>query len=843
MATTPMFDPNGNIKDVANDQVDAAKGAGGQVAYNLLSPSGDSKWVHETDLPAAVAHGGLPANMSEANRIQAKLPQRSTSPDDSFMEDKLETLQNTGLVSSLQAGFIRSAARAYGNYSDGLFGLLKKIPGADKVLDMSGSDPFMRGTKYMGNTPVETGATSWLGRRAADLGDTTAGMYQFLTGNEMTKFLGAAFAGLSYVQKVKKLTPFMEELDQMPRLKGALLSAMSGGTTAGGISLAQNENWKPALANAVLTGSAAGLLDLVMPGQGTVKAPTEEEAAAGRQSAAQFTVKDTVQNAARQSLNKLNATRQPGAVSVIPPASRQLTASANPEPFTFDIETDTPRPQVTPPEPGAEGPAGRGRFERVPGKMALTPDVSEDSTGKFVTAPVSLDKLGTYTGSAEEGAAPFVDIGAGEGSPVKARFSRADPTKLYVVDGHGEVNAARLRGDPQIPVTLPKNEYLQAGRPSYQAKEPPQPPSPFFQYLTGAKPMGAPLQPGAEGPATPAEQPIEAGLTGPGVIRVKTPQDAQLNLDRTNDFINTPEFAKMSPEDQTHITGQRDALQQRLDLFNSFRNQPGAYPQPNFGPADVDALVAKMSTPGEAAGQLRFAVQPVYDHLDEVSGGEFAELRRSEQNAIELLRNRTLTAGEETAERSRLQNARDGMMRIFQENQATINPQEWKAANAATRDAFLFDDIHTATERATNYIAPQDVKPGRPRLLKPNFSTEFSKLLNKGNNRVDITRLLGPDGVDNMLDVGGMLDDPKYQQPAVDLATEMALNTLKLAGPKGYAARWVLRQMMSKPAAGKMFTYALRNGIPARTAAPLISTAVRGLTQQKPEEQETEPTQ
>jgi len=91
--------------------------------------------------------------------------------------------------------------------------------------------------------------------------------------------------------------------------------------------------------------------------------------------------------------------------------------------------------------------------------------------------------------------------------------------------------------------------------------------------------------------------------------------------------------------------------------------------------------------------------------------------------------------------------------------------------------------------------------------------------------------------------VGGMLDDPKYQQPAVDLATEMALNTLKLAGPKGYAARWVLRQMMSKPAAGKMFTYALRNGIPARTAAPLISTAVRGLTQQKPEEQETEPTQ
>lgn len=722
MSTTPMLDPTGTPRSIPNDQIDAAKQAGGQVAYQIIDPATNTAhWIGDNDLPAAVGAGGLPANMHEAMRVQAQMPKRSTAPEDSWMEDKLETLQNIGLVSPFQAGFIRKSARSYEQYSDGLFSLIRKIPGADKVLDMSGSDAVTRGLKTMGNTPVETGTTSGIGAWLAHQGEDISNVYQFMLNSD-------AFKALSEFDQVRKLTGFMGKLNSMPRLKSLVTNFVHGGAAAGATSAEQQQTGAETLTNAVLTGGISGLTGFLLPGTGGAEAPSEEAAAARRQKGAQWTVKDVTQNAARQSLERLNATRTP--ITAESRSARLLPAPAGePDPHYFELETE---PQET---------------TRTPGKMALEP--AEKVVG------------------------------------VRPVYNAEIPDRP---EGFAAKPKVTVSGDPVV------------------------------QLLSSAK---------------PGQIPLDAGLSGGGVYRIRGAQNAQLALDAVNDFLRDPDFKNLDEEQQARATRQRDGLQQQLDIYNAYEGYG-----PHFAPVPTDELVQQISTPGQAASQLRQAVEPVYKHLDEISNNRFGELRKAEQSATELLRNRTLTASEEAGETARLQNARDGMMRIFDENRSTINPQEWRAANQATRDAFLFDDIHTFTERATNRIAPEDVKAGRPRILTDQFTREFSTLLNKPGNRAELTRLLGPDGIDNMLDVSGILQDPQTRKPAADLATEIAMQILPKFGPKGYAMRQVLRMVMARPAGGKMFTYALKNDIAPRTAAPLISTALRGLQQQNRAEEE-----
>jgi diguanylate cyclase (GGDEF)-like protein len=58
MATTPMFDPNGQVRLVPQDKKDTALKAGGKLAYKMRDPKGTMRWVPQDRLDIAKANGG-----------------------------------------------------------------------------------------------------------------------------------------------------------------------------------------------------------------------------------------------------------------------------------------------------------------------------------------------------------------------------------------------------------------------------------------------------------------------------------------------------------------------------------------------------------------------------------------------------------------------------------------------------------------------------------------------------------------------------------------------------------------------------------------------------------------
>jgi hypothetical protein len=56
--SVPLFAPDGTIRMIPADQVDAALAAGGQMAIKMKDPQGTPRWVRESDIPAAKQAGG-----------------------------------------------------------------------------------------------------------------------------------------------------------------------------------------------------------------------------------------------------------------------------------------------------------------------------------------------------------------------------------------------------------------------------------------------------------------------------------------------------------------------------------------------------------------------------------------------------------------------------------------------------------------------------------------------------------------------------------------------------------------------------------------------------------------
>lgn len=56
--TVPVFDPSGKVRQIPEDQVDAALQSGGKRAVRMSDPQGTARWVRDTDVDAATKAGG-----------------------------------------------------------------------------------------------------------------------------------------------------------------------------------------------------------------------------------------------------------------------------------------------------------------------------------------------------------------------------------------------------------------------------------------------------------------------------------------------------------------------------------------------------------------------------------------------------------------------------------------------------------------------------------------------------------------------------------------------------------------------------------------------------------------
>ncbi len=279
----------------------------------------------------------------------------------------------------------------------------------------------------------------------------------------------------------------------------------------------------------------------------------------------------------------------------------------------------------------------------------------------------------------------------------------------------------------------------------------------------------------------------------------------------------------------------------------------------NFQPIDADAAAARTHSFGDAADEAAAAAKPVYDKLDAATGGEFTKLKNARSAAYR---------SGNAANYRQATNAIDDLLKKTPEG---VTPAEFAGAKSAWKDERDLDRIHNAVEGAFNGITEEmAAQPGTSaRELKGGQSTgalqsRIGTLL-RGKNALGeerIRELLGPEGMAGLYRASHLTSTPELRKATQELADAVAKEFPKpepaakpgvrglvghmtgsglaagaishAAGTPYYetlagveAARYVLHQVVTNPAIGRMFEYAVDYGASPQNAAKTIAAMIQ----------------
>lgn len=341
------------------------------------------------------------------------------------------------------------------------------------------------------------------------------------------------------------------------------------------------------------------------------------------------------------------------------------------------------------------------------------------------------------------------------------------------------------------------------------------------------------------------------------------PQDV---ADRNQKFTEAKDAAVNAMKAQRQIEAQagisniaKDATQDGLQRFNEA-----------LGPDSAHAVdlsqVPDSSSFGDTVDAWKGAAKPVYDKINEATGGKFNELQQARSSAI---RARDFVASDEAEKK---------ITDLLNSKPKGVQPEEWKAAKSLWHDSKDMERIHTAVEGAFNGINPEmAAQPGvSPRLLRAGsndggtLQTRLGKLQFGAKKFSDdrITQLIGPDGLTGLYRASHMTSTPELRAATQKLVQEVAAQLpmpLKPVAPAaasaahpimaelgksasagalgGYlgpmvglthtqgaegavAARWIFHQMITNPTVGKMAEYAVDYGATPDRAAKVIAAMI-----------------
>jgi hypothetical protein len=314
----------------------------------------------------------------------------------------------------------------------------------------------------------------------------------------------------------------------------------------------------------------------------------------------------------------------------------------------------------------------------------------------------------------------------------------------------------------------------------------------------------------------------------------------------------------------------RESAENSLNRFNDANKGPvGITGEPLNPPVDATGEARDVGTFGDAANKIRDAARPVYEQINEATGGKFNKLQSARASAMQ--------AKDFDGYRSA-----DNKINEMLRNTPGVSPESLSAARSAWRDSKDLDRIHGAVEKAFNGIDEETAKlPGMsPRLLRGGtgdagaLQTRLGAILTgpKAMKPERIAELIGPDGLNGLYRASHLVSTPELRKATQDLAEEIArampapvkpesrsqTNTLRdvmttsavgaamghLTGvPYAYAvpaantARYVLRQMVTNPKIGELMEYAIDFGADKARAANVIAGALtRTANAHRPEE-------
>lgn len=254
---------------------------------------------------------------------------------------------------------------------------------------------------------------------------------------------------------------------------------------------------------------------------------------------------------------------------------------------------------------------------------------------------------------------------------------------------------------------------------------------------------------------------------------------------------------------------------------------------------------ARAASFGDAAEQVRAAAQPTFKKLDQLSDNAFSTLQNRIRMATAAERRATTVEDMEKAVATREQ-AEKSIDDLIQQHASSFKPNELQNAQSAWRDMKVLENVHSYVEKA--FSAPESVA------LKSNLVTrtlDGNKLTANLNSMVDkipaedLQRVLGPDGLNNLYEIGKLASKPETAVSVKDMVGEISNRVLK--GGRGAAVGGALggkvgagvgatadaaygatvRAIATKPRVADLMLKALRAGTPAKIYGPLIAAEIQ----------------
>jgi hypothetical protein len=451
------------------------------------------------------------------------------------------------------------------------------------------------------------------------------------------------------------------------------------------------------------------------------------------------------------------------------------------------------------------------------------------------------------------------------------------PAYAYSPNGRMSVGAAPAEtGTEPFTFTLegPGTHETPTGEIGQSAAKVPRPAAFEPQYTTASAPTRESIRPGMEPGYRPgvgtaegttgadvstARPPAAAGeiVGGGGNLLIKSPAEAQSWLRQLEEIQASPIHDHLTAAQQAGIEAQRKGLQDQLGLYYS---SPYAQRFVAENPWDAMEHVRHF---GDAADQIEATAQPVFQTLDKVSNGKFADLRDAAKQAQKVMENpQSLEARDAAAQR--FTEATGKIDDLIDRNRNAISPADYVTAKNVWRQSVRLNELHSRIEGMMNDVTADQSERGLDRVMVRGAKGLKNHLDTNGQQ---LEQLIGKQGIDNLTDLSMAMSQAKSARATTGVLKNVLMQlhgrmttggliggilahvlgadwqtgaTVGVAGALATdAIRWVLRDAANDPRIGKAVTYAAEHGVSPKVYAPLIARMI-SVPYQQQQEQEPE---
>jgi len=242
----------------------------------------------------------------------------------------------------------------------------------------------------------------------------------------------------------------------------------------------------------------------------------------------------------------------------------------------------------------------------------------------------------------------------------------------------------------------------------------------------------------------------EDSARGGGELLTQDPNVAAAHLQSLDQIVRSPEYAEMPPEQQQVYRAQRADIQRQIAEHYQATKAAGGN-QPNFAPIDVKTALKNSHTFEDAADQLYQSAQPVYEHANRVSGGQWQVLKDTINKLSDQLGdepNIPSNQGVRAKLARQIRESESAMSRILDDPKNGIDRDDADRAIRMMHAQFVLRDAHKAIEPIYDIEQHLPLKSGEYKGYNGNrLGARWQAFL---RDRPEARQILGSDQVDTL---------------------------------------------------------------------------------------------